>query len=153
MEHMAGLWSDKLPILITRPFNYTGVMQSEDFVLPKIISHFKMKLKTIELGNLEIWREFNDVRSLADIYRRLIETKEHPKIVNVGSGITHQLSEVLTLCQELTGHHIEVKINQKFVRENEVKTLCSDPSLLKAVIGSWKNYTLKDTLEWMLQAP
>jgi len=151
MESMASLWFEKLPLFIVRPFNYTGVGQDDKFLIPKIVSHFKDKKKVIELGNLDVWREFGDVRSVANIYRKLIECCPAGKTINICTSQTYSLREVISLCGKITGHDIEIEVNPEFVRENEVKTLTGNNSLLKKTIGNWKKYTLEDTLRWMLQ--
>ena len=150
MESMASLWFEKLPLFIVRPFNYTGVGQDDKFLIPKIVSHFKDKKQVVELGNLDVWREFGDVRSVANIYRKLIECCPAGKTINICTSQTYSLREVISLCGEITGHDIEIEVNPEFVRENEVKTLTGDNNLLKKTIGNWKKYELKDTLRWML---
>lgn len=150
MEHMARLWMDRLPIIITRPFNYTGIGQTENFLLPKIVAHFKNKAEVIELGNLDVWRDFSDVRTLVNAYRRLIEAKAFGQTVNVCSGKTHSLREVLSMCEQITGQNMRIHVNPAFVRANEVKTLCGDANLLRSLIGDWQTPDLADTLRWML---
>lgn len=152
MEYMAKLWMQRLPIVIVRPFNYTGLGQSESFLLPKIVSHFRRKSDTIELGNLDVSRDFSDVRSVAYAYRRLLETRPVGEIVNVCSGKPTSLREVLALVQDISGRAIEVKLNKKFVRANDVKELCGDPTKLAAIIGDRHMPDLAETLRWMIEA-
>jgi nucleoside-diphosphate-sugar epimerase len=150
MEYMARTWLPSLPITLTRPFNYTGVGQAENFLLPKIVSHFKRKADVIELGNLDVWRDFSDVRAVVQAYRKLIEKQPTGETFNVASGKTHSLREVLAMCSEISGHEIEVRVNPAFVRANEVKTLCGDASKLRNCIGEWQTPELEETLRWML---
>lgn len=150
MEYMASLWFERLPIVIARPFNYTGVGQAENFLLPKIVAHFHRKAERIELGNLDVWRDFSDVRAVVRAYRGLIEARPFGQTFNVCSGQTHSLREVLAMCSAVTGHSMAVAVNPAFVRANEVKTLCGDASRLRAVLGEWQTPTLEDTLRWML---
>ncbi|AQW67808.1 GDP-mannose 4,6-dehydratase [Pseudomonas parafulva] len=152
MEYMARLWCDRLPIVITRPFNYTGVGQAENFLLPKIVSHFQRKAPAIELGNLDVWRDFSDVRAVVRAYRGLIEARAVGQTVNVSSGITHSLREVIAKCSAITGHTLEVQVNHAFVRANEVKTLCGDNARLRALVPGWHTPDLDETLGWMLAA-
>lgn len=150
MEYMARLWMDKLPIVIARPFNYTGVGQSESFLLPKIVGHFRRGEDVIELGNLDVWRDFSDVRAVAEAYRRLLETSPAGATVNVCSGQTHSLREVISMAEEICGRPIRVQVNPAFVRANEVKSLCGDASRLRSIIGDWTTPPLPETLRWML---
>jgi GDP-6-deoxy-D-talose 4-dehydrogenase len=149
MEYMAQLWMDRLPITITRPFNYTGVGQSEDFVIPKIVRHFKERKDFIELGNLEVWREFNDVRSMASIYQKLIELKPLYGAVNLCSGATYSLKEIIEMVSLISNHKINIKINPNLVRANEVQKLSGDTNKIKSILSGFLFTNLKDTLSWM----
>ncbi|SHE23497.1 GDP-mannose 4,6-dehydratase [methanotrophic endosymbiont of Bathymodiolus puteoserpentis (Logatchev)] len=150
MEYMAKLWMDKLPIFIVRPFNYTGVGQTENFLLPKIVAHFRRRAPHIELGNLDVWRDFSDVRVVAQLYRQLLEVKPLGLTVNICSGKTHSLRDVLAMAETISGHKMEVRINSAFVRANEVKTLCGDTARLRSLVGEWDMPSLEETLRWML---
>jgi nucleoside-diphosphate-sugar epimerase len=150
MEMMAGLWMDKLPLVMARPFNYTGVGQSADFLIPKIVDHFRRKAPLIALGNLKVWRDFSDVRDVVRAYRLLAEKQVAGTVVNVGSQSLYSLQDVLDMCAQLTGHQLAVQVNPSFVRANEVKTLCADTSRLKSLIGARTLIPLEQTLQWML---
>jgi nucleoside-diphosphate-sugar epimerase len=150
MEELAKLWRDQLPITVTRPFNYTGVGQAERFLVPKIVKHFLGKEPVIELGNLDVWRDFSDVRDIALIYRRLAESSGANSTVNLCSGKTQSLRSVLEKAAEITGHQIEVLVNPRYVRKNDVKALSGSTNNLHSLIGEFQRISLDETLEWML---
>ena len=150
MEHMAKLWVNKLPLFIVRPFNYTGVGQDSKFLIPKIVDHFKRREAVIELGNLEVWREFGDVRTVVSIYGQLLSHQPTGMTINICTGKTYSLREVVGLCKKITGHSIEVEVNPAFVRENEVRVLTGDDTLLNEFRAEDQVYELEDTLRWML---
>ncbi|MFZ6658578.1 GDP-mannose 4,6-dehydratase [Undibacterium sp. TJN19] len=151
VEHVARLWMDKLPLIVTRPFNYTGVGQSENFLLPKIISHYRRQATDIELGNLDVARDFSDVRTVAKSYLRLLQLAPAGEIFNICSGNAYSLRTVLKMAGELAGYDINVRVNPAFVRANEVHKLVGDPKRLQNCIGELPQIPLHDTLAWMLQ--
>ncbi|WP_256214863.1 GDP-mannose 4,6-dehydratase [Nitrosomonas eutropha] len=150
MEYMARLWMDRLPIVIVRPFNYTGVGQSVSFLLPKIVSHFQRHEPVIELGNIDVERDFSDVRMVVKAYIALLEKAPKGAVFNVCSGSAWSLKQVLKVMAEIAGYEIEVRVNPAFVRANEVKRLLGDAGKLHRVIGKLDRIDLKDTLRWML---
>ncbi len=152
MEHMVRTWFDKLPIIITRPFNYTGVGQEEKFLIPKIIGHFKRKEKVIELGNLDISRDFSDVRDVATAYVRLLESDVRSVSVNICSGHDISLKKIIQDANKIAGYNIDVRVNPDFVRTNEIRQLHGDNAYLKQLIGDHSLIPFKDTLQWMYEA-
>jgi GDP-6-deoxy-D-talose 4-dehydrogenase len=152
MEYMARLWMDKLPIVIARPFNYTGVGQAENFLLPKIVSHFRKGARHIELGNLAIARDFSDVRMVAKSYRRLLAAAPAGETFNVCSARSASLESLIDTMSDIAGYRIEVHVNPAFVRANDVLTLTGSNAKLAGVIGPIAPPPLAETLRWMYQA-
>lgn len=150
MEQMASLWDDTLPITITRPFNYTGRGQSTRFLIPKIVDHFKRRENVIELGNVDVYRDFSDVRNVAWCYGQLAVKPAPGEVFNISSGVGTSIMQVISHLEDLTGHHIEVSVNPKFVREREVSTLTGDSTKLWNHIGQPEQISIRETLQWML---
>ena len=152
MEYVARLYADRLPLVVVRPFNYTGVGQSDSFLIPKIVSHVRRRAPMIELGNLDVARDFSDVRNVVQLYKRLLENSAAVgQTFNVCSGQAWSLNDVISLVRELSGHDFEVRVNPAFVRQNEVKTLVGCRAKLNAAVGEIPEIALRDTLRWMLE--
>lgn len=150
MECMATARANRLPLVMTRPFNYTGPGQAPQFVIPKLVDHFRRRAPFVSLGNLGVEREYNDVRFVCEAYLRLLQEPAAKGIYNVCTGVTYNFSDVIGMLESLTGHRIEVRTDKALIRESEVHRLCGDPSRLREVTGKLPAYTLKETLSWML---
>jgi nucleoside-diphosphate-sugar epimerase len=152
VECMARTYFDRLNIVITRPFNYTGIGQSADFLIPKIVAHYRERKREIELGNLDVVRDFSDVRFVSVVYKLLLECDTISEIVNICSGTGVSLMNIIGIMNALAGYKIKTTVNPAFVRTNEVKTLIGSNKKLYSLIGEQKSYTLEETLTWMYKA-
>lgn len=152
MEDGAALWRDRLEIVVTRPFNYTGVGQDTQYLVPKIVDHFRRRAEVIELGNTWVKRDFGDVRSVADAYAGLALARDVPPVVNVATGAVSSIGDILDQLTAISGHQIKVEVNQAFVRKGDVEMLGGDATLLRQTLPDWAPRSLADTLEWMYAA-
>jgi nucleoside-diphosphate-sugar epimerase len=156
MEHMARTYGDRLPVVITRPFNYIGAGQSASFVIPKLVDHFSRRAPCVQLGAVSVQREFNDVQMVCGAYLQLLQHGKPGETYNVCSGQPHTLQHVIDTLKHLTGHQIRVEVNPAFMRSNEVRRLCGDPAKLHALLAAHNampaNPPLEDTLRRMLGA-
>ena len=156
MEEMAKTFFDQLPIIIARPFNYTGPGQHDNFLIPKLIRHFSQNAPAIELGNLNVEREFNDVSTICQAYFALLEFGEPGEIYNVGTGKVRSLGYVVDTLIKITNHPIQISINPDFVRANEVHRMCGNPDKLNTLLAkhqvNLRIPSLEETLKNMLNA-
>ncbi|HAS8551806.1 TPA: NAD-dependent epimerase/dehydratase family protein [Vibrio vulnificus] len=151
MEKVA-LGYKELPIVIVRPFNYTGYGQSEKFLIPKIVKHFAEKQSSIQLGNINVARDFSDVRDIVRYYVELMESKESKGIYNLCSGKETSIIEIIKLMESISNHKMDVVINKSLVRCNEIDRLFGDNSRLKKVIGKFDVIDIYETLSWIYES-
>jgi nucleoside-diphosphate-sugar epimerase len=153
MEAVAAAFRTELSITIARPFNYTGPGQDTKFLVPKLVDHFARRAPRIELGNLEVERDFLDVRTVAQIYGRLLDTDEAKgQVVNLCSGRGICLRDLVKTLERITGHAMTVEVNPAFVRKNEIRRLVGSNRRLHELVGDIPELLFDQTLRDMLEA-
>lgn len=156
MEHIAHTYAERLPILIARPFNYTGPGQAAHFLVPKIVQHIQQRAACIELGNIDISRDFSDVRDVVAIYSQLLNSwppeAASGSVLNVGSGEAVSLNVLIQKLQALSGHSLEVTVNPAFVRNNEIPILKACTERLTAWVPGVTRHKLDETLAAMVES-
>lgn len=150
MEYLARLYVDRLPLFLTRPFNYTGVGQSDHFLVPKIVRHFAECEAQIELGNLDVSRDFSDVRAVVRAYRGLIEKPPVGEVVNICSGQPRSIADILSICTAITGHSPKVVSVSHLQRMRDIPRLWGSNDKLRSLLPGWTPLPLEETLSWML---
>lgn len=151
-EYVGHIYAARLPLITVRPFNYTGRGQADNFLIPKIIAHARQRAPVIELGNLDVARDFSDVRAVVDCYARLLDApRAIGETFNICSGRAVSLGEILEMVSDISGHRFEVRVNPALVRANEVRCLSGSAAKLEGVIGESPRIPLQETLAWMLE--
>jgi GDP-6-deoxy-D-talose 4-dehydrogenase len=151
MEYVGRFYRQSLPVVITRAFNYTGIGHDQRFVIPKLVAHFRARAGSVEVGDIDVEREFNDVRFVVQAYLKFLSVGFATETYNLCTGRLFTLRYVINLLQDLSGHTLEVKVNPAFLRVNEIRALGGSPIKLKAILGDFKDYRLEETLRWMLE--
>lgn len=111
-------------VLIARPFNHIGPGQSERFAVAgfaKQIAEIMQgrRAPAIEVGNIEVTRDFSDVRDVVRAYLKLLESGVSGEAYNVCSGVERNVGDVLRRMLELSGVTATVKSSSDKLRPNE----------------------------------
>lgn len=154
MEQMVNFTQCEIPINIVRPFNFTGYKQDTSFVIPKIVDHFRNKKNNIELGNIDVKREFNDVRWVIEAILSIIQSDCSDEIFNICSGQSYSIKDIIQKLELLTSHKINIQINEDFIRKNDISNLIGCPKKLYKYFPILKDirkdYSIESLLSWML---
>jgi nucleoside-diphosphate-sugar epimerase len=150
MEWVARRWYDRFPIVVTRPFNYTGPGQSEAFVYAKLAGAFRRREAVLKLGNTRIARDLSDVSFVVEVYRRLLTSPFASDVVNVCSGRSVSIAEALDILCELTGHRPEIEVDPALVRDSDILNLTGDPTRLQSIVGPLQPVAPRDIFRAMI---
>jgi GDP-4-dehydro-6-deoxy-D-mannose reductase len=135
-----------LPVIVARAFNHTGPGQRAEFVVPAIAARVaavaKGRATVIPMGNVDVARDFLDVRDVVGAYRLLLEgwaagSVPAGTVVNVCSGRSITIRRILEALCEAAGVAPSIEIDPSLVRKDEALEIRGDPSALMELVG-WR---------------
>jgi len=138
-------------------FNHESPYRGVEFVTRKITNGIANILagqaSTIELGNLDSWRDWGH----AEDYMRaawLMLQRSEPVDYVIATGETHQISEFLSVAfslVDITDWQRYVTINQEFVRPSEVDVLIGNASKARNELGWKPQHSFQDLVYQMVE--
>jgi GDP-4-dehydro-6-deoxy-D-mannose reductase len=148
---------ENLNIIIARPFPHTGPGQGTDFVCADWafqIARIERGLAepVIKVGNIEVRRDFMDVRDVVRAYFFLVQKGKRGEVYNVCSGRAVSLKHILELLLSFSLRKISIETDPEKIRKMDIPLLVGNNEKLKA-LTSWKpkiplEKTLGDLLDY-----
>lgn len=156
-ENLSHLYNSLgMEIFIVRPFNYTGPGQSPKFVCSDFAYQIVMIEKgnappQIRVGDLNVKRDFSDVRDVIGAFRIIMEKGEKGTPYNVCSGKSYSIEEILQTLLKFSQKKIEIVKDEKKFRKAEISDIYGDYSKMEKL--GWKpaiplEKTLLDIIQW-----
>lgn len=157
-EYMSKLYVDNFDahVVMTRSFNHIGPRQSTRFVIPSFIEQLvniadgKIENKMM-VGNIDVVRDFTDVRDVVDAYYRIIKNAPNRSIYNVCSGRGVKLRDIIETTSKQLGIKPNIVVDPSRIRSNEIPSVIGDNSKLKTELGWLQKYTLQQTIKDIIE--
>lgn len=156
-EYMSKLYVDNfnMDIVMTRSFNHIGPRQNTRFVISSFVEQLvniadgKSENKMM-VGNIDVIRDFTDVRDVVDAYYRIIKNATNRSVYNVCSGHGVKLRDIIETTAKQLGTTPNITVDPSRVRANEIPSVVGDNSKLKNELGWQPKYTLQQTISDMI---
>jgi GDP-4-dehydro-6-deoxy-D-mannose reductase len=152
-QDLMGLYyfqTHHLPVLRVRPFNHIGPGQSLGFVATDFASQIVSvemgrRIPVIEVGNLDVHRDFTDVRDIVRGYWMLMQKGRPGEAYNIGSGKPVLIRTLLDTLLALST--ADIAVHQTAPRQRQEKQYkIADIRKIRSHIGWEPRITLKQTL-------
>ena len=158
-EYLAKLYVDHfdLDIVMTRSFNHIGPKQNKNFVIPSILNGFMDILNgkndnVLTVGNVNVVRDFLDVRDVVDAYYQILKYGEKREVYNVCSGYGVRLRDVIDFVSEKLGVFPKILVDPLKLRSNDILFVVGDNSKLKQELMWQPKFELNQTLTDMIES-
>ncbi len=139
-------------------FNHESPYRGVEFVTRKITTGIAdivaNRATTIELGNLDSWRDWGHAEDYMCAAWLMLQQAEPVDYV-IATGETHQISEFLGIAFGLVGIQDwskYVTVNQEFVRPSEVDVLIGNSSKARQELGWKPKHSFDDLVYQMVYA-
>lgn len=144
-----------LPVVITRAFMHIGPGQPPSFATgdwARQIALAEMGLadRSVKVGNLDLQREFGDVRDVLDAYRLVLEEGRPGEAYNVATGDARPLRDALEILLRLADVAIDVHVDTAKFRPADPPLLQGSAEKLHRATGWKPQHRLEDTLQEVL---
>jgi len=149
--------SDGMDVLLARPFNHIGALQSDRFAVSDFANQIVRiasgrQPPVIRVGDLDVTRDFTDVRDVVQAYFALLERGVAGEVYNVCSGVENRLSSILRELMRLAGVDARIEAQNDRMRPTEQRRMCGDPSKIRAATGWHATTPLSASLQAALQS-
>lgn len=156
-EMLCLQWARTCPldVVIARPFNHTGAGQGPQFALPAF-ARAVAEIATgrhpphIQTGDLNVTRDFSDVRDVVAAYLLLFRRGRAGEIYNVCSGTECRLGQALNALLRLANVQATTVHDTARLRPTEQRRMCGDPRKIMSETGWSPGYSLESTLQQLL---
>ncbi|WP_263147297.1 GDP-mannose 4,6-dehydratase [Pseudomonas sp. RIT-PI-AD] len=156
-ELLCRQWSYAEPwrIMVARPFNHIGAGQGESFVIPSVaqqIARMRLGLQAprLEVGDIDVSRDFLDVRDVLGAYFALLERGENGGIYNICSGREYIIRDLIQRMAALSGVDLEIVQDPARMRRAEQRRVCGSFERLHDVTGWQPTLSIEETLKAVL---
>ncbi len=157
-EMLARLYVESygLDIVLTRSFNHTGPGQDSRFVIPSFLKQLIEIKKTggtgvMSVGNIDVVRDFSDVRDVVVAYWKLLQHGTCGRIYNVCSGQGRSLREVISTMSALLDVDVSLNVDPSLIRPTDTAIIIGDNSRMKSELNWMPTYSFEQTLKDMIR--
>ena len=141
-EQLAKIYRKKYnwKIFCVRSFNHIGIGQKTTFVIPSWCNQVAkiekgIESPTINVGNLNVSRDFSSVKDIVNAYKMIIESDKEDEIYNIGQGKAYLLKDILNYVISLSSKKIDINIDSSLIRSNDNSIICCNNRKIRDEIG------------------